>query len=126
MAPFKATYADGKWTLDEDMVHHDRVFGRIVVPAGTETDLDSVPRLPFAYWLTKNASVEAAVLHDSLYKAGHISFVPLSRADADAIFLRAMRRESVPWWQRRLVWLGVRLGGWVPWGKHRDNDELFV
>lgn len=117
---------DGKWMLTEDFVYFHAVEGMITVPEGTITDLDSVPRLPFAYMLTKNASVLGALVHDDLYQKGYIQGENITRAEADGIFLDLMEEEGVSWWQRRMIWLGVRLGGWIPWNKHRDADPTFI
>ena len=116
------TTDDGKWRVKRPLKYKHDHFGIIVVPAGFVTDLDSVPRLPFAYMLTKNASREAAVVHDYLYETGKIGKREISRADADRVFLDAMVDEDVAWWQRRMVWLGVRVGGWRPWRRYRRGQ----
>lgn len=84
----------------------------IVVPAGFVTDLDSVPRLPFVYLLFKNRSQAPAVLHDWLYREAK-----RPRKWCDAIFLKAMIADRVPWWQRRPIWLAVRLFGGPAYGR---------
>lgn len=91
------------------------------VPAGTLTDLASVPR-PVAWLVPRSgASVPAAVLHDHLWRveapAGAIAW-----RDADGILRQALRRAGVPFVQRWLMWAGVRWsalftrpGGHVDW-----------
>lgn len=81
-----------------------------VVPDGFSTDLDSVPRLPVIYLLLKDRARAAAVLHDWLYTIGGRPGAP-SRAEADRVFRVAMAATHVPFWQRWLIWAGVRVGG---------------
>lgn len=78
----------------------------LVVPAGFVTDFESVPRLPVVYALFKNRAPKSATLHDWLY-----STRVMPRATCDEIFLAAMEREGIPWWMRRAMYLGVRVGG---------------
>ncbi len=80
--------------------------GDWIVPAGFDTDLASIPRI-FQPFISKLEGVEAAVLHDWFYR-----FKVVPRAQADRIFLEAME-GAVPWWKRRVMWLGVRAGGWL-------------
>jgi hypothetical protein len=93
----------------------------VVVPAGFECDLDSVPRLPLAYWLAKGRTVAAAVVHDWLYKSGRLyrGGPRVTRAAADRIFLAAMRDEGVAWRHRVLIYAAVRVAGWLPWRRYR-------
>lgn len=96
----------------------------VVVPAGFECDLDSVPRLPLAYWLAKGRTVTAAVVHDWLYKSGrlHRGGPAITRAEADRIFLAAMRDEGVAWRHRVLIYAAVRVAGRRSWRRHRRRQ----
>lgn len=95
---------NGTWKLHEPFVA--RIDGEpYVVPAGTVTDLDSVPRLPLAYWLVKGRATLSAVLHDWLYA------LQKPREWADEVLLEAMKVEGVGSVMRRVIWLGVRAGG---------------
>lgn len=49
----------------------------------------------------------AATVHDRLYVTAE-----LSRRDADAVFLNALRASGVARWRAWLMWAGVRLGGY--------------
>ena len=98
---------DCKWILVDALLYQSDLAKRtIVVPAGFETDLASVPRLPVVYWLTGNTSTTAAVVHDWLYQSGEVS-----RGMADAILREASAATGVPFWRRWLMWAGVRIGG---------------
>jgi hypothetical protein len=77
-----------------------------IVPAGFETDLASVPRLPLMYMLFGGKAREAAALHDWLYT------VRRDREFADSCFYAAMRNEEDAI-TRAAMWLGVRVGGWA-------------
>jgi hypothetical protein len=80
---------------------------QITVPEGFITDLASVPRLPGMFLLFGNKARKSAVLHDWLYSTGE-----RPREFADAVFYAAMRHEE-PAWRRALMWLAVRLAGWI-------------
>ena len=98
---------DGKWLLCSPLRYVSTVArATFVVPAGFQTDLASVPRLPVVYWLCGGRANKPATLHDWLYSKGAIP-----RSVADAVFLEAMAVVRVPWLYRRLMWIGVRLGG---------------
>lgn len=96
----------GSWKLLKPLIY-DHPEMRIEVPAGFVTDLDSVPRLPFAYWVFKGRSVRPAIVHDYLYRTHP------DRRLADEIFYDAMRDSGVPLWQRSTIWAAVRAFGWT-------------
>lgn len=103
---------DGNWILVADLIYQsDRAARTITVPAGFQTDLASVPRLPFVYLLCGDCAREAAVIHDHLYTTHEVD-----RATADAVLLEASAVTGVRWWRRWLMWAGVRLGGASHWG----------
>jgi hypothetical protein len=103
---------DGKWILTADLVYQSDVAKRtFTVPAGFQTDLASVPRLPLVFLLAGDCAREAAVVHDYLYST-HL--VP--RDVADAVLREASEVTGVPAWRRWLMWAGVRVGGSSHWG----------
>ena len=89
------------------------------VPNGFETDLASVPRLPFLYWTVGARARKGAVVHDYLYQ-----FQPVSRQEADAVFyeLAALEEGTVV---AGLMWGGLRVGGWRVWGQHEARRHRF-
>jgi hypothetical protein len=94
--------------LTADLVYEsDHLQRAITVPAGFETDFASVPRLPLVYLAAGGTARKAAVVHDFLYRQ---SGVP--RADADAVFLEAMKVTGQPTWRATLMWAAVRSFGW--------------
>lgn len=92
---------------------------------GMETDFASIPRPLWALWPPSDgAHSRPAVVHDCLYKTGFVcvddgSVRWITRQEADAIFLDAMKVNGVRWISRRLIHRGVRLGGRAAWAKHR-------
>lgn len=95
-----------------------RLVGKLItVPAGFKTDLASIPRPLWAVLPPVGAYDAAAVVHDYLYQHNGVS-----RADADAVLLEAMRILGVRWTQRAAIYAGVRLGGWVAWRKYRRRE----
>jgi|SRR3569623_156707 len=102
---------DGKWVLTAPLVFESDVARALItVPAGFQTDLASVPRLPVVYWLTGATSNAAAVVHDYLY-----STRILPRDVADAVLREASAVTDVPAWRRGLMWAAVRVFGWRYW-----------
>jgi len=85
----------------------------IVVPKGFATDFASIPRPLQGFLDAVNDVAPAAVIHDFLYTSQMFE----SRAMADRIFFDALRANGVSWMRARTLWAGVRLGGWIKWGK---------
>lgn len=104
---------DGRWKVREQFVYalgHKASPLRIEVPVGFETDFASVPKC--FHWLL--GSIEdygkAAVIHDLLYQTQ-----PVSRLEADAVFMGAMMVLGVSAWKRWVMYLALRAFGWVVW-----------
>ena len=77
------------------------------VPRGFGTDLASVPAL--LRWLaSKVDAIEASIIHDHAYE-----FKTVPREEADDLFRAIMIASKKSWFKRNLMWLGVRVGGWV-------------
>ena len=83
-------------------------FGIITVPAGTETDGASVPRLFWTIFDPWGEYFGAAVIHDFLYSPGNTEH---DRWAADEIFKEAMFNIGVPWYRREPIFRAVRLFG---------------
>lgn len=107
------------WRLAGEFRFDSAVIGaRLIIEAGFETDLASLPRpLTLAYALLAGYAVGPAVLHDWAYG---VKLWP--RADADALFLEAMATDGtaqgcppVPGWRRQAFYAGVRAWGWARW-----------
>lgn len=110
------------WILDSTLVYYSDLLGEIYVPAGFETDLASVPRLPLVYVMWGNRAHREAVVHDYLYRVNSNPVV--TRAQADAVFKEAMKATGKPakiWFP---MWLGVRIGSIPYFHKNRVEDVL--
>ena len=89
--------------------HGQRV---ITVPAGFVTDYDSVPRLPFMYWILGGKRHKAAVVHDYLYSEKCSAMLALrGRAWADQAYRDILRAEGVGPVVAGIMYAGVRIGG---------------
>ncbi|HWL54266.1 MAG TPA: DUF1353 domain-containing protein [Chthoniobacteraceae bacterium] len=121
-------------------VDEGRIY-RIVVPAGFICDGASVPRF---LWTLIGATPDglnraAALVHDFIYRNSGVlpngSFweeapggrlialidMPWTRVQADKLFARILREAGVPRLRRRLMYRGVRLGGWMSWHKRKKS-----
>lgn len=97
----KALRSSHKFVLGADFQ-----VGDWTVPEGFATDLTSVP-LGMRNLVSRFDGIEAAVLHDWFYRTARVQ-----RKQADEIFF-TMLEGAVPGWKRRLMYWGVRLGGWL-------------
>ena len=79
-----------------------------VTPADLpETDLASIPL--FLSWFVGRygAHTLAALLHDHLVRNGPTLDPPVSRMEADEVFLRALTELEVPFLRSRIMWTAV-------------------
>ena len=116
-----------RWILETRFRFLDST-GRVTeVPAEFITDFASVPRLPFAYLIAGGRCPQAAVPHDFLYQ--HPDWD--DRPGADRIFWEAagvtqpecgIEAESDR--IRRLMWVGIRAGGWKVWADHGKRSAI--
>jgi hypothetical protein len=97
--------------------------GTFSVPTGFLTDYASIPRVLWNVLPPVGAYDAAAVLHDFLYQTGTINLASITRAEADAILLEAMEVKKVAAWQRRFIYAGIRLGGWLTWKRYRAAEK---
>jgi len=92
---------------------------RIVVRAGFQTDLASIPRAFWAILPPFGRYTAAAVLHDYLYQA-HDG----TRLHADMTFLAAMEELKVRRWKRAVMYQAVRLFGKPAWDTTPSSGGL--
>jgi len=97
-----------KWVLVGNLVYESNKGDVFTVPNGFETDFASVPRAPFAFWLTGDTAHLSAVLHDYLCRI-HVSNGTMTWKEAADHFRDAMRAEGVPAWRAYLMYWAVRL-----------------
>jgi hypothetical protein len=108
---------NGKWRLVDTLDYGTADGFLIRIPKGFKTDLASIPRLLRPLFQVNGNHRQAAVLHDYLYaKKGRLLVIKKTRAECDLMFFKAMLQSGVPVWKARLMYFGVRVGGWASWG----------
>lgn len=116
MSPFMRGDGELVFILFDDIHFTGTLIGDVTVPKGFHSDGCTVPR---AFWSIIGHPIDIdymkeAVLHDWLYY-----MQPCTRAMADNILYDEMRKSGrVGWFRRRLIYRGLRLGGWVAWNNH--------
>jgi hypothetical protein len=112
------------WLLTSDFQFQSAVLNKIVlVPAGFITDFHSVPRVLWSI-LPPHENPESAVVHDWLY-----TYNGCTRGEADRVHrevLEVINRDfpgKAPRWKRIMMYSGLRVGGWKPWGEYREKQK---
>ena len=90
------------------------------IPAGFILDLASVPRLLWCIYPPDGLHRAAVTLHDWLYSHRRMLVPlldwPLPRSSCDAMMKEVMRNtEGINELTAQNFYIGVRLGGWMPW-----------
>jgi hypothetical protein len=91
----------------------------LTAPSGFISDGASIPRL---LWVWPGHPLEgeflrASVLHDWMYRTGEAS-----RAQADRLFFEALQADGVSPVRARVMYAGVRVGGWLAWRRYRRAE----
>lgn len=109
-----------------------QVNGWLLMPAdGVPTDMGTVKPIVAQYWIPKDRFTLAFIFHDSIYSTGgcwvkrpghNWEWLEMSRSEADALLMLMCICDPSPcgWWKPRVVWAGVRIGGWVGWRGDED------
>lgn len=106
------------FTLLSPLIYQSDLLNRVItVPVQFKTDLASIPRLFWRVLPPFGRYDAAAVVHDYLYQHNGVT-----RAQADGVLDEAMGVLGVSNWQRRIIYTGVRVGGWVPWNRYRSGQ----
>lgn len=121
-----------RWKTDAPLRYQSPRLRVVVgIAPGFVTDFASIPRILWAVLPPSDGDYDAAaVVHDWLYtyaddltrRIGHA----VSRADADAVLLEAMTALGVRPWKRRVIYAGVRIGGWLFWRRRRAQARADV
>lgn len=133
LTPLELEYIDGHlWEVTapfEYCVGSETSETKVVVPKGFITDFASVPKVLWNMLPPTGSYGKAAVVHDFLYQhpwvniPGPVTTKILDRKSCDDIFNEAMGVLNVGTWTRRLVYSGVRVGGWKPWNEYRAKGQ---
>lgn len=94
------TYKRGRWILRKKYCREG-----ICVPRGFKTDLASIPRLFWSFYPPFGDYMNAAVIHDFLYK----KLFP--KKQADLIFYRIMKEDGVGALTRIIFYYAVKYFG---------------
>ena len=115
--------------LTQDFSYSPPGVKSVVAPADSETDFASIPRL--VTWLIPKLGKHTypAVIHDRLCRTASNQ---KERATADWVFRKGMEDAGVGFPKRWVMWLAVRIAGWVVWtfningrvGKQADEDKI--
>jgi len=95
----------------------------VQVKAGFITDFASIPRIVRIFISKLGRYNKPAVIHDAIYQNNYETLntctrhCPFTRADADLIFLDAMKDFGVVEWKRNMMYWAVRAFGWLAWRK---------
>jgi len=109
--------------LDSPLLYYSVLLDRFLsVPAGFETDLSSVPRLPIVYWFWGGRAHREGVLHDYLFRKD--SNPSVSFWQANAIFKEAMIARNKPSYVVYPMFAGVTVGGYPSYHKRMVMDKL--
>lgn len=83
----------------------------IKVPKGFITDFASVPRVLYIFILPYGKHSSASLIHDWLYSKE--CNIKTTRKEADRIFLKILKEDSVNIFKRKPMYFAVRLFGWL-------------
>lgn len=103
-----AEFDDKNWEVLQPLVVTIAEGLVLTVPKGFISDLTSTPRVFWCFFPPTGKYQKAAVVHDWLYAANGPD---VSRGLADRVFLDIMASTGVSALTRKLLWLGVRIGG---------------
>jgi len=94
---------DGNYRqLISDFVFDSDLIGKVVVPAGTIVDYESIP-------LFRGSSKRAGTAHDYLYRSDSVPVV--IKEVADKVYLELMKEKGISWWRRTIKYNAVKLFG---------------
>lgn len=89
---------------------------------GFESDGVSTPRF---LWASVSPaidprSIRGGVAHDYIYRVQPMGW---TRGEADLMFFIFLVEDGLGIWNALKAYVGVRLFGWIPWRKNRENKE---
>ena len=123
--PLEVEYLDGRnWKVTAEFDFASEVLERIVrVQPGFVTDFASIPKLLWNILPPTGAYGKAAVIHDDLYQNPGMVTPWVTRLQADQTLFEgmvALQTSFVVYW---VIYLGVRLVGWVAWNGYRKKEQ---
>lgn len=104
--------------LMEELVFDSAILGTIIVPVGFVTDLASIPQPLWSILPPIGSYDRAAVVHDYLYTRNGCT-----RGEADNVLKEGMKVDEVQGLKLRMIYAGVRMGGWKIWNRYRNAER---
>ena len=101
------------WELVEDFYFIRKDGTSFCAQRGLITDFASTPRIVWPILPPYGKYLEAAVIHDSMYRKD----IAISRKTADLIFKENMKELEVPLMKIFIMYWAVRMFGWLSWKK---------
>ena len=96
---------------------------KFTAPRGWISQFTHTPRFIWTFLPPQGQYSFAATAHDFLYEIDPLlRSTPVSRAEADAIFLDLMKRSGVGLIRYPMFW-AVRVFGWIYWAEDRMHDD---
>jgi len=108
----KATENNREWRVVEEFT-----YGDFIVPVGFTFDGASIPRGLRWRFPHGGRKFGAACIHDYLYRTGCVT-----KEEADTHFYNAMITNGVSKHDARVMYLGVKYGGYFAWKARRKQD----
>jgi|LSQX01.2.fsa_nt_gb hypothetical protein len=104
----------------------------IEIKPGFQHDACSVPRLPFVYAKWGDRAHSEGSLHDYTYRKDCLIYIKaekrwvvgMPRAEADALFCRAILSRGYGGDIAYPMWVAVRVGGWPHYQKHSVDHRF--
>jgi hypothetical protein len=111
--------APGEFVLLGPWIWVHPTHGEVCIPPGFITDFASTPQLLRALRIfdpVRSGSIFAALPHDWLYCT---QLRP--REECDEILRVALIESGMSSVAARTYWMGVRMGGWLPWKRRLER-----
>ncbi len=97
---------------------------KITIPKGFWTDFASIPKMFRSFITPLDTHLKAAIVHDWLYYNGTLYGKKISQRHADLWLYHCARECGTGWIKSKILFAGVRVGGWYTWGDYRDKDRV--
>jgi hypothetical protein len=104
------------WSMEE-MVFCSHKGSRFVVRAGFLSDGLSIPKIFQSIFSKSPHYIYAGILHDASYRSDFPH--EYTRKQADKLFLFYMEAYGVGFLARHVIYLAVRMGGWLNYKKYK-------
>jgi Protein of unknown function (DUF1353) len=111
------------WRLTADFDFASGTLERIVrVPAEFVTDFASTPRVLWPILPPTGPWGRPSVVHDMLYRYPECITPTVTRIQADRTFREGMIALKIGRLTQRVMYWGVRMGGWRSWNAYRRQN----